>query len=1378
MNLFMRKFLPLLACFLFLMTCIFTSCKNSNSYREALILAQQGKEDDENEMYDGPAQADSFEFEKTKDPSLGYIPGDRLIKAIDYTENLKGSYANARFGMLWSERGPVFDSVGPSNGNTRGGGGYTSGRMRAILIDTLNDPSGNTVVAGGVAGGIWKCTNFLSVTPNWQKASDFFNNLAIGSICQDPSNPSIMYFSTGEPVANADALVGAGIWKSTDSGNTWTRLISTATLFGRTFKMQCDAAGNVYVASRSTAAPFVSTSGLYRSNDKGLSWTNITPANLTSVNAICTDIEISSTGKLHASFGYTTAAASTVNYRYTTTPATVTSTTGWNSGTGIRLSAVAALRMELAAQGDVLYAVTINSAYNVDSCYKSIDGGATWTKQNTTAYTGGLGSGQGWYAVTLAINPANSNEFMVGGLDAYRSINSGQTISIVTNWVSALPYVHADHHSMQWLMVNGESRLVIGCDGGIYASRDAGVTWKDKNRGLGIKQFYAADIHPTAGSNYLIAGAQDNGTHQITTAGLTYSKEVVGGDGMFCHINQVNPQVQFGSYVYNQYRRSIDGGATWSSINFSTAAQGMFVNPWDYDDNKNIMYACWAANTILRWPNANTATAAVTLTLAGLGTPSAFKVSPNVADRVYIGSNAGKLYRLDHADVYNGSTAATDLKDITGTSFTGFLNCLNVGATDNNLVAVFTNYGINNIWYSNNAGSSWTAIDGNLPDMPVRWAMFVPGTNDQKMMIATETGVFTTDLINGASTNWETSSSFPTVRTDMLKLRTSDNTVVAATHGRGLYTAQFPGTVSPLISFASSSTTVTEDSTGSIDCRRYKDYTVNVGILNPPTGDANVTFSVQTGNTATLGVDFDFTTNGSFTSPSNQIIFKNGDATVQPITVRIYDDAEVEPTETFTIGFAIAGTTNALKGTTSSHTFTILDNDRIPTVLGTSNITVGTYNANLSSLNTPFDGTKLKHRLQVIYTAGELKAAGFVTAGPISSLTVRVVTKNTTKPFIGFTVSIGHTGYTGLNTGYAPEVLTPVFSKDSLRTVQGNNTFNFSTPFLWNGISNIVVQFCYDNTGSTAEGVTDVVEGNSAPLVVYRASTYSNYTTSTAAGCLLGAAFIDNARVNATFATTLGNSVATTLNTSRTEYLNSNNDLYYYSDKGEIIARIKNTTAQNYGCTQVTIDRAGNGGTQFWNFDPANYAMNKTFKIVPSNSTAGKYDVTFYYTKEEKEGWEAATGQSWNNIMLLKVPSKISNVTPLNAQPDGPGTVQIITPTRGTFGTGYTLTATIDNGSAGYGAGVPGRINTILTLSGQLDNNLRDINLSWTTSAEMGTSLFEVEKSYDGRSFNKVSTVSAAGTKLSPSSYSYIDRENVQLNYYRIRMVFADGTVQ
>ena len=751
--------------------------------------------EEEHEGYDGPAERSLLEFEKTKDPSLGYVPIERLWTAMDYTENLKRENNYRTLSLLWIERGPIFDSVGPANGNGRGGGGgftggYTSGRITAVFVDTLGDPTGNTVFCGGVAGGLWKCTNFLSATPNWIAVNDFLSNLAIASICQDPTNANIMYFSTGEGTLNADAVKGNGVWKSIDHGSTWT-ILPTSSTFTRSFKILCDASGNVFLATGGF--------GLRRSNDKGGTWTNITPAGLTASNPNwCTDIEISSTGKLHASFGYV---GTIINYRYTTTPATVSSGAGWNTGVGIRISGVAAYRLELACIADTLYGVTVESSFaNMDSCYKSIDGGATWTKQNTIVYTNSLGSGQGWYSCTLAINPANANEIIIGGLDAYRSIDSGRTISKISAWVGAGAYVHADHHFIQWWKAGAESRVLIASDGGIFLSRDGGSTFSDKNRNLAIKQFYSCAIHPTL-TDYILGGAQDNGSHQLKNPGLSYSIEVQGGDGGYVAIDQKAPNYQFVSYVYNQYRRSTDGGLNWTTINISSTT-GMFINPYDYDDQQKKMYCGNAPtpsgtnNQLRRWDNPQTGALSTILTLSAMGTSnsSAFQTSPYTPNRVYIGTTNGRLLILDNADTVTQTYADANTTNITGASFPagGFLNCVAVGTDDNHLLAIFSNYGVSNIWYTSNGGGSWTAIEGTgvnaLPDMPVRWAVFNPG-NDNRSIIATEAGVYTTNLINGASTEWLPSPGFPLVRTDMLKIRKSDNTIVAATHGRGLFTA-------------------------------------------------------------------------------------------------------------------------------------------------------------------------------------------------------------------------------------------------------------------------------------------------------------------------------------------------------------------------------------------------------------------------------------------------------------------------------------------------------------------------------------------------------------------------------------------------------------
>src|SRR5215213_1233173 len=330
LNCVMRKFYLQLLC---AVICTFSivSCQQQATHPEERATVQtENEEEEENEEYDGPAERDQLEFDKTKDPALGYVPTDRLWNALNYTENLKRSNANKVAALLWIERGPIYDSVGPSNGNTRAGNGYTAGRIRAVLVDTLNDPTGNTVFTGGVAGGVWRCTNFLSAVPNWVAINDFFDNLAIASIAQDPTNPSIMYFATGEATSNADAVFGKGVWKSIDKGITWSLLPSTANYI-RNYKIACDAAGNVFVAARLTTTPASQTAGLLRSKDKGATWTNITPSNLTS-NSNCTDIEISSTGKLHGAFGYL---GTIVNHRYTTDPANVTSAT-WLSSTGLR----------------------------------------------------------------------------------------------------------------------------------------------------------------------------------------------------------------------------------------------------------------------------------------------------------------------------------------------------------------------------------------------------------------------------------------------------------------------------------------------------------------------------------------------------------------------------------------------------------------------------------------------------------------------------------------------------------------------------------------------------------------------------------------------------------------------------------------------------------------------------------------------------------------------------------------------------------------------------------------------------------------------------------------------------------------------------------
>ena len=113
----------------------------------------------------------------------------------------------------------------------------------------------------------------------------------------------------------------------------------------------------------------------------------------------------------------------------------------------------------------------------------------------------------------------------------------------------------------------------------------------------------------------------------------------------------------------------------------------------------------------------------------------------------------------------------------------------------------FSNYGVVSVWETRNGGTTWTNREGNLPNMPVRWAEYHPHNFDQ-VYLATELGVWTTDNINVTSPVWNsTNGGLANVRTEMLRIRKSDGMIMAATHGRGVFTAIIPSTLSQTITF-------------------------------------------------------------------------------------------------------------------------------------------------------------------------------------------------------------------------------------------------------------------------------------------------------------------------------------------------------------------------------------------------------------------------------------------------------------------------------------------------------------------------------------------------------------------------------------------------
>ncbi|OYU95273.1 MAG: hypothetical protein CFE21_13305 [Bacteroidetes bacterium B1(2017)] len=718
------------------------------------------------------------EFELTKDPALGIVPRERLYAAWQYQQQLfaqQGRGKAAIPGVTWTERGP----------NNYGG------RTRSLLVD-LNDVSRKTVWAGGAGGGLWKTTDITAASPNWTPINDFFQNLAITHIDQAPNNPQVMYFCTGEGNGNLDAIRGLGVWKSTNGGAAWTQVAAT----NNSSYYYCQKVVSLGVGDTT----FVLTkTGLYRTVNGGTAFTKVLGSGISSAGGdIAYDLEVMANGTIYVTMSNGTSTGGTIHKSYNkgstwTTPLTIPAYVNRDE-------------MEIAVANNdtnTIYAL-VESGSVIKAIIKSTNAGVSFDTVASHPIDADAGvsqasnrkdfsRGQAWYDLSLAVDPNNSQVCVVGGVDLFKTSNGGSSWTQLSHWYGGFGFqeVHADQH-YAYFEPGNSSVCYFSNDGGVYRCGSFAVASpviENKGNNYNTLQFYACDIHPNAGANQYVAGAQDNGSHAFSTAGINSTVEVTGGDGAFCHIDQDQPTYWFTSYVYTSYYRSTNGGGSFSNVLNTSQNVGSFISPTDYDDLNNKMYMCGNTGTFVRWDNPQTGTTLVydTVSLFNGGKITHVKVSPNTSNRVFFGLNNGRVMRIDNAHILAGiDSCINNGKGMPSTS----VSCIEVeNGNDNHILATYSSYGVTSVWETKNNGVTWTSVEGNLPDMPVRWALFNPNKNWQ-VMLATELGVWTTDSLQGASTNWQPSNSgFSNVRTDMLQMRAFDKQVVAATHGRGLFTS-------------------------------------------------------------------------------------------------------------------------------------------------------------------------------------------------------------------------------------------------------------------------------------------------------------------------------------------------------------------------------------------------------------------------------------------------------------------------------------------------------------------------------------------------------------------------------------------------------------
>ncbi len=324
----------------------------------------------------------------------GYAKSDNPDKYAEYLSSLKtgengesyeGNYlinefkkAKVRLAKLksataqldWKERGP----------------GNVGGRTRSLIVDP-KDATGNTWFAGSVSGGVWRTTDAGST---WTCITPDIPNLATGCMTVSLADPNVIYVGTGEGFYNVDAVMGAGIFKSTDNGATWLQLPSTKdnSYFYYVNRIITDP-GNVNGVIAAT------NSGVFKSIDGGDTWERKLSGGRVQQIIFETDNFLN-------------------QYAVINNTGIYKSTDGGDSW--FKVKSIAEGRLEMAisvTDPNVVYALTSES-----NLYMSIDRGYNWVQNIQEPKTDFL-SGQGWYNNSLIVSPNDTNIIFVGGVDIH-----------------------------------------------------------------------------------------------------------------------------------------------------------------------------------------------------------------------------------------------------------------------------------------------------------------------------------------------------------------------------------------------------------------------------------------------------------------------------------------------------------------------------------------------------------------------------------------------------------------------------------------------------------------------------------------------------------------------------------------------------------------------------------------------------------------------------------------------------------------------------------------------------------------------------------------------------------------------------------------------